>query len=366
MRKYGIFLADDSDMTVPSLERVTASNTLVIMSIVTATVLLWLGLWYVPDLFLLTFAGILLAVFLHGLTKWASEYFQMSHGLALALVVLLLLAVTIGGILLLAPQVIEQGNLLIEKLPQSIRQIEDYLKQYPSTRFLLRESKDMLPDDMGELQNYLGKIAKFFTVTISAVGGLGLVLVTGVFLAVEPKLYTEGIIKLVPQQHQARAREVMDALEQGLRWWLLGRMLSMIIIGIVTAIGLLLMKMPLALSLGVIAGILDFIPNIGPIVAAVPAVLLAFSQGLSQVLYVILLYFVIQHVEAYLLLPVIQQRTVNLPPALVLITQVLIGVPLGVLGLMLATPLTLVVMILVQKLYIEPMEHEDEPSNLSI
>jgi predicted PurR-regulated permease PerM len=130
-------------------------------------------------------------------------------------------------------------------------------------------------------------------------------------------------------------------------------MASMIVVGLLTAVGLWALGMPLALTLGLLAALLTFIPNLGPTLAVVPAALLALLQSPTKSLYVILLYLVIQAVESYLLIPLVQRQAVSLPPALTITAQVLLGILVGGFGLVLATPLTAAVMVLVRMLYIE-------------
>ncbi|WP_420473766.1 AI-2E family transporter [Noviherbaspirillum sp. ST9] len=135
--------------------------------------------------------------------------------------------------------------------------------------------------------------------------------------------------------------------------WLRGKLLSMTVVGAATAIGLTILGVPLALALGLVAGLLDFIPYIGPVLAAIPALLIAFSQGPMLALYVILLFIVLQLLEGYLLLPLIERKTVSMPPALTITMQVLMGLAFGLAGIALATPLTAVVAVLVAMLYVE-------------
>ena len=148
-------------------------------------------------------------------------------------------------------------------------------------------------------------------------------------------------------------RDVLDAVGDTLRRWLVGRALLMVINGVCTAAGLWLLGIPLALTLGTIAGLLNFVPNIGPIIAGVPAVLIAWTHGPMPAFYVLLLYVALQSLDGYVLTPLIQQRTVSLAPALTIAVQVLFGVLAGTMGLLLATPVTAATLVLVRKLYLE-------------
>lgn len=171
--------------------------------------------------------------------------------------------------------------------------------------------------------------------------------------ALAASLYRRGLLRLLPRSGGPDAEEAMDAASGALRKWLLGKLVSMLLVGILTTTGLWLLGVPLALSLGVLAGALEFVPFIGPVVAAVPGILFAFTQSPSTALYVALLYLGIQQVESYLIMPLVQRWAVALPPALAILAVVGFGVLFGVLGLLFAVPLMVLVMVLVEKLYVE-------------
>ena len=146
---------------------------------------------------------------------------------------------------------------------------------------------------------------------------------------------------------------MIGGIGETLRWWLIGKVGSMIFIGILTWIGLSIIGVPLALTLGLIAGLLSFIPNFGPIISALPAILLAFIDSPITAVYVLILYVGVQLVESNLVTPIIERETVELPPALTIIFQLALSVMIGGLGLVLATPLLAVIMVLVQMVYIQ-------------
>jgi predicted PurR-regulated permease PerM len=163
---------------------------------------------------------------------------------------------------------------------------------------------------------------------------------------------------LLPPARRSRAHELLSAIGHTLRWWLFGRAVGMTIVGIATTTGLWLLDVPLALVLGLIAAALDFVPYVGPILAAAPGILVALSGGMSHAIYVALLYLAIQLLEGYVLTPLIEQRSVRLPPALTIGAQVLLGVLVGALGVLFATPLTAALVVLIKGLYVEDtLEH---------
>jgi predicted PurR-regulated permease PerM len=175
----------------------------------------------------------------------------------------------------------------------------------------------------------------------------------GLYGAMEPEVYKRGFLRLIPKPRRIRVAQVLSEINETLKWWLIGKFFGMAVIGVFTTIGLWLLGIPLALILGLIAAILTFIPNIGPILALAPALLFGLTVSPEQALYVALLYIGIQAVESYVLTPLVQRKTIELPPALTLATQVFLGVSLGGLGVALATPLTAVGVVATKMLYVE-------------
>jgi predicted PurR-regulated permease PerM len=185
-------------------------------------------------------------------------------------------------------------------------------------------------------------------------------ILVAIYLASEPQTYIHGFTKLFPLGRRARVREVLAEIGETLQWWLVGKSGSMLVIGILTWIGLSIIGVPLALTLGLIAGLLSFIPNFGPILSAIPAILLAFIESPVSALYVIGLYVGIQLFESNLVTPWIERQTVELPPALTILSQLTLAVLIGGLGLVLATPVLAVIMVLVQMLYIQDVLGDKE------
>jgi predicted PurR-regulated permease PerM len=191
----------------------------------------------------------------------------------------------------------------------------------------------------------------------------------GIYLAAQPKLYVDGLAGLFPRGMRRRICEVLTELGETLKWWLIAQGIDMFIIGTATAVGLWALRVPLALTLGVLAALFNFIPNFGPIISYVPAVLLALVDSPEKAVYVTILYIVLQNVEGYLLLPLLQRGAVDTPPAILIASQVLLTLLVGGLGLALSAPLTACALIVVKMLYIhdvlgDPVElatHKEPP-----
>jgi predicted PurR-regulated permease PerM len=198
----------------------------------------------------------------------------------------------------------------------------------------------------------------------TALGGFGslvVILFVGLFAAFEPALYRRGLLRLLPPGRRARAGEILSLMAHTLRMWMLGKMASMALVGIATWVGLALLGIPLAVVLSLLAAVLAFIPNLGPILSVIPAILLALLQGSTTALWVAGLYVGIQAVESYILTPLLQKNLVSLPPAVTLIAQVIMGTLAGGLGVIVATPLTAAALVLIKEAYVRDLLGDDDP-----
>jgi len=338
-----------------------AKRVLINISLVSLVVLLLVFLMYVFDVVLLLFGAILVAIFLHGLANISRRYLRLSEGYSVILVSFLLVAILALGVWLLAPSVTEQVRNLRDELPQSAQKVGAYLSQYSWGKVIL----DQMPGtekliETVNTSSFLSRVGGYFSSTLGAIANIALMLLLAVYLASEPKTYITGFTKLFPHERRKRVREILYEIGETLSWWLIGKGASMLFIGVLTWIGLSIIGVPLALTLGLIAGLLSFIPNFGPILSAVPAILLAFIDSPTSALYVLALFVGVQVVESNLLTPFIERRTVELPPVLTVVSQLALAVIFGAVGLILATPILAVVMVLVQTLYIQDVLGDKE------
>lgn len=326
-------------------------RTLLALGISLLILLVLLLIWYAVHVLLMIFAGVLLGLLLRGLAGLLSQHAPISSFWALVVVLAVIIGLSFLAGWLVAPRISAQVDVLMQRLPKAYHQVIGYLKQFGWGEWLLAQ----LPaTDEVTLGSEAVTRAKNILYGIgNAVVTIVIVLFVGLYVAVQPRLYRDGLVRLVPPAFRPRATDVLDEVTNTLQWWLIGRIASMAIIGVATTIGLWLMGIPLALTLGFVAALLTFIPNFGPVISAVPAVLLGLLQGPQAALWVVLLYIGIQTVESYLITPLIQMQAVRLPPVLIIAAQVLLGVLAGALGLILATPLTAAVFVLVKRLYIE-------------
>lgn len=341
-------------MAYSSSDKSFAHKVLLTIGLVCLTVLLLILVYFTFDVLLLIFGAALLAIFLRGLADVVCRYTGISEGLAVLVVSLLITGILAGAVAFLAPDVADQVQHLRETLPVSAREAANNISQYGWGRALI----DQLPsvDDVRNNVNastLLAGVGGFFTSTMGAIGNFFIVILLSIYFAIEPRFYTRGFTNLFPLEKRTRVREILFAIGDTLRWWLIGKVGSMVFIGLLTWIGLSLLGVPLALALGVIAGLLSFIPNFGPIISALPALLLAFVESPITALYVLALYVGIQLIESNLVTPFIERETVEIPPALTIVFQLALAVLVGGLGLVLATPLLAVVIVVVQMVYVE-------------
>lgn len=308
-------------------------------------------LWYARQLLLVTFAGIVLAVFLRSLADRVSRRTGIRYGWSLAIVLLMLTALLALGGWLVGAQVIAQLTQLSEKIPAALAELRDRVEGTPWGSWLLDRAPQ--PEQVVSRDGSISELTGIASSVLSFIGAVAVILFVGIYVAAEPRLYKKGLLRLVPPLRRARADEVMTALGYTLRWWLAARLASMVIVGASTTLGLWLLDVPLALALGLLAFGLVIIPNIGPVLSALPAVLLAAADGPMRAVYVVALYCGIQVIESYALDPLLERKTVWLPPMLSLISVVLFGLIGGLPGVLVASPLTVCLMVLVKMLYVE-------------
>jgi predicted PurR-regulated permease PerM len=315
---------------------------------VLGVVLLLVAAWALRQPLLLVFGAVVMATLLRALADPLARVTPLSPRVAVGVIVLFGLVLLTGGLWLLGNPLTEQLQELRQQLPRAWAAARGWIERLPFGQRLLA-----LVGDLGNGGLPWGNIASAATATINGLSALLLIVLIGIYIAVDVSLYRDGLVRLVPPAHRGAVGSALDAAGEGLSRWLLGQMVTMAVVGAAVAIGLTLLGMPMALALGVIAGLLEFVPFFGPIVAGALAVLVAFAQGPQQALYVALLFLAIQQIEGNVLVPLVQRWAVRLAPALTVAGVVVFGTLFGVAGVVFATPLLVVCMILVRELYVE-------------
>ncbi len=307
---------------------------------------------------LIVIAAILLAAFFRGIGRWISQRTSIARGWAVLIAVVGFFVLAGGVGWALSPYVAKQAQELRQQLPNSLEQARTQLRQTAWGDEVLNYVQKNDP-----LQKARENSGKFFSAVFGIFGILGdiyIILFLGFLITASPKPYQKGIVHLIPKARRKRTREVLQTLGVTLRSWLAGKLLSMLIVAVFTWLGLWLIDIPFALLLGITAGILAFVPNFGPLIALLLGALVAVPYSFDKVLLTAVVYITAQIVESNLLTPLIQRHQISLPMAMVLFAQLVLGVFAGVLGLILATPIFALVMVLVKMLYVEDVlgDHE--------
>ena len=355
-------------------------------------------IWFANALVLTVFLGILFAIAISAgvdrLQRW-----RIPRGIGAALIVITFFGLLGGFGALMAPTLREQGAELRLKLPQAIDRVEEWVSKRQNGMFgmLLGGTASKTPDTgtttaqaartpparsqgvgavggaapagsdssqtsaslRGRLASQLGGASKylfpFLTQTVAGFVGFVLIVFLSIYLAADPDLYRRGALALLPARRRAQGAEVMDRIAMVLRRWLVTQLIAMATIGTVTTIALLILDVKAAFALGLLAGLFEFIPTVGPLLSAVPAVAMAFLDSPEKALIVAGLYVGIQFLENHILIPLLMKGGMDLPPALTVITQALLALVFGFLGLMVAVPLLATIMVTVQVLYVQKL-----------
>ena len=329
---------------------------LILIALVSAVVLLLLFLGHIFSVLLIVVGAILVAVFFDGIAKWLSERLPLSKTWCKVIAVVGFLLV-IGGIGLgLLPYITQQTTELQQQLPKSIQQVKSQLEPTALGGQLVQyvEQKNIQEQLASNTQQFFSTVFGVFGV----LADVYIILFMGFLIYATPQAYLSGIVHLVPKSGRARAETVLDTLGQTLRSWLSGKLLSMAIVAILTWVGLWIIGLPFAVVLALSAGLLAFVPNFGPLIALVLGVLVAAAIGWQTILWTALVYISVQIIESNFLTPLIQRHKLSLPMAMVLFAQLVLGVFAGALGLILATPIFAISVILIKMLYVEDVLHD--------
>lgn len=322
---------------------------IVLAIVAAAAALLALG-----ELLLLIFGSIVVAVILRAIARIFLRL-RIPEGLSVTLASLTLLALLGGLGWVFGGLVYEQFVALIARIPEAAAATQAQLDDWGIDYNVLQASRDI----GAQISGLTSRAGSFAMSAGGAVTNLILVLAGAVFFAAQPQLYRDGLLRLIPKQRMTIAEATFDDSAMALGLWLQAQILSSIVVVVFVYIGLTVLGVPSALALAIIAGLLDFIPFIGPVLAGIPAVLVAFSVSPATALWTIALYLVIQQIQGNFLQPLIQKRSVDLPPAVLLFAVVAAGTLFGLIGVILSAPLTVVGFVLVQRLYIEQVLHRE-------
>ena len=328
-------------------------------------------LYFIRNALLIAFGGVIFAVIINGFAAIIRQFIPISRGWAILTVGVIFIALITSFGFIFGSQIVQEFDKLTEKLPQQIIQLRETISEWPLAGEIVNgenengnvgaedgnenqgdennesEQSNNMPDDAGKKAFQVG------VTIVDVLSTFGLILIIGIYFVIDPETYKKGIALLFTKERSDRVNEVMETTGKALWKWLSGQFIVMLFVGVAVTIGLMLIGVPLALVLGLIAGLSEFIPIIGPWIGAVPGVLLAFSVDGQTALYTAIFYIVIQQIEGNILTPLIQQRMVHIPPAVVILSIVAFGLVFGIGGIILATPLAVVTMVLVGMFYVQ-------------
>jgi predicted PurR-regulated permease PerM len=288
----------------------------------------------------------LIAVLLRAIADPITAYLRLKDPGALGLAGLLVIAALALAGYLLGPELAKQMHALAEQLPMAVARVTEEL-QLGSFADLLKGSSVA-----SSLGNLASRIVAWGSTVLGALASLALVIFGGIYLAANPTLYRDGFVKLVPPRLHSNVRATIEDASEALKRWVGAQLAAMILVGVLTGLGLWLVGVPSALALGLVAGLAEFVPIIGPLVAAVPTILIAGAQDWQTMFWAIGVLVVVQQVEAYLIMPLLANRMVSVAPAVALYALVAMGILFGPLGLLFGFPLVIVFDIAVRRLYV--------------
>ncbi|UNK78805.1 AI-2E family transporter [Sphingopyxis granuli] len=293
---------------------------------------------------LLIFAGIVMASMLDGGARLLGRVLPIARSWRLLIVCLGIVAFMAWAILFAGSQIADQAAALQQVVMAQIDRVAAWASEHGMGNLEIdtKTVTDNLAGTVGRVTAALGTV-------FGALTSLVMIMVLGIFLAIEPRLYERGVAWMLPMK--AREDFYITTARMGftLRRLMAGRLLGMVVEGIGTWLACLAVGIPMAVLMGLLTGLLAFIPNIGAIVSGVLLVLVGFSAGVDTGLWAIAIYFFVQTVDGYLIVPMVAKQTVDLAPALVLAAQILLGTLLGILGLFLADPIVAMIKVALER-----------------
>ncbi|SIR09257.1 Predicted PurR-regulated permease PerM [Rhizobium sp. RU33A] len=319
------------------------------ISIILIFAVLLLLLIVIPQTLFMIFAGLLLAILFRACGTKIGSVLSIGPTWGVAAFLVAALTVVLVAGVAGAPAVSAQIDELWRQLPETAGDLKSRVEEYTWGRYAL--------DRLGEADLWSSASGETATRAVGSLfghfGNAVLLLFIALYGAFDPGTYKRGFLKLIAPSLRPKAETVLSHSVETLKSWLSAQLISMAVVGVLTGLGLWIIGIPLALILGLIAGLLAFIPNIGPVLAATPGILLAVPDGPNTILQVLGVYLAVQTLESYVITPLIQKEKVSLPPLLVICTQLGLGSVYGLMGLAIATPLTALIMQIINDLYID-------------
>jgi predicted PurR-regulated permease PerM len=325
------------------------------------------------DVLLLAFGSVLVAVLLHAVARPLGDRLHLRRDVALASAMLLVAGAVTAGLWMFGRELEAQLVGLSARLPAAWAELRAWLATTPLGEIALRDL-EAAETSGGVVLRWASRLAS------TALTGLTMGLIVtfaGVYLAFRPEAYLRGLLLLAPPRARPRAKAVLGACGFALNQWLLGQLISMLLVGFTTAVGLWIAGVPSPVALGLLAGLGQFVPVVGPVVSAIPGLIIALAEGPQTLVWACLIYVGVVQLESNLFTPFVLREMAQLPMALTLFAVLALGALLGPLGVLFATPLALALYVVVKMVYVEdllgerlgepprvppPAEAEDQPA----
>lgn len=307
--------------------------------------------WELASVAALVFGAVVVAVLLRSLADPIRDHTPLSDRWALAAAVLIIAGVLAGSAWLFGALLAAQFGELSARLPHSLAELQQMLGRLPFGGGLAARLQDT-GDLAAQFKGLAGRIGGYAVSLAGALTNLALVVFAGLFMALDPARTRDGLAVLFPRGPREAVREALDASGHALKLWVRGMLVDMALVGLLTGAGAWLVGLPSPLALGLIAALLDMVPYIGPVASIIPGVLLAVPEGPATVGWTLAMYVAVQQLEGNVIYPFVQKRAVDLPPVLSLVAVLAFGVLIGPLGVVLATPLLVVLYTATRLLYV--------------
>lgn len=316
-------------------------RTLIVVGVVATPILVW----YLFGVILMTFGAVILAMLLRLVAEPLMRRLRLPEFVALAIAAIVVLVVIGGTGYLFGSRISNEFQDVMRRTTSASAAIEKSVQGSAFGNYLVQH----LTSGSFSLTDILSSVLKVSTTFLEAVI---IMLISGVYLAAQPRLYRNGLIWLFPPSKHARVAEIYDGIGEALRLWLIGQLAEMVLIGVLTTFAVWIIGVPSPLAIGLIAGIGEFIPYLGPILAAIPAVLVAITKSPETALWTLLVYIGIHQLEGQIVAPLIQRHMVAIPPAVMLLGIVAITYLFGMVAIIFAAPIAVVVFAAVNLIYV--------------
>lgn len=300
--------------------------------------------WHASTIFLLAFSSMIFAIFLNAIGRGTKKITKLPYPLALLLGLIVIFGILTLIFWLYSPLIYDQVQDLIKQLPHAMNALWNRVLPVIDKNLL---SQTKLNTDLFSNEKVISQLFSIFSTTLGTIVGFIIFIILGFYIALDPAKYVNWIVELFPKKRQKRALDFLQQIWNALSWWLLGKVVSMVVVGVLAFVGLSVLHVSLAFILGLLAAILTFIPYVGAILSAIPAILIGFAESPVKGLYVAILYLAIHAIEGYWITPYIELKTVSIPPAWSILAQLLMVTLIGGIGLALATPLLVVAVAIV-------------------